>query len=46
MKFKKKLDEGLDPREFIQNGGIQLWLRSVGIGVRPSMNKMIERMLR
>jgi phage FluMu protein Com len=46
MKFKKKLDEGLDPREFIQSGGIQLWLRSVGIGVRPSMNKQIERMLR
>ena len=32
--------------DFIQNGGIQLWLRSGGIGVRPSMNKMIERMLR
>ncbi len=46
MKFKKKLDEGLDPREFVQSGGIQLWLRSVGIGVRPSMNKQIERMLR
>ena len=46
MKFKKKLDEGLDPREFVQNGGVQLWLRSIGIGVRPSMNKQIERMLR
>jgi predicted amidophosphoribosyltransferase len=46
LKFKKKLDEGLDPREFIQNGGVQLWLRSIGIGVRPSMTKQIERMLR
>ena len=46
IKFKKKLDEGLDPREFVQNGGIQLWLRSIGIGIRPSMDKQIERMMR
>jgi hypothetical protein len=33
-------------RDFIQNKGIQLWLRSVGIGVTPSMNKRIESMVR
>jgi len=31
-------------REFIQNNGIQLWLRAVGIGITPSMNKRIESM--
>jgi hypothetical protein len=31
-------------REFIQNNGIQLWLRAVGIGITPSMNKRIEKM--
>lgn len=46
MRTKKRFEDGLEPREFIQNGGVQLWLRSIGIGVRPSMNKQIERMLR
>jgi len=46
INHNKRFEEGLEPREFIQNGGVQLWLRSIGIGVRPSMTKQIERMLR
>jgi len=43
---KTHWDEGLEPREFIQNGGVQLYLRSIGIGIRPSMNQAIQKLTR
>ena len=30
-------------REFIEDGGIELWLGALGIGVRPSMSRQIRR---
>lgn len=30
-------------REFIEDGGVELWLAALGIGVRPSMSRQIRR---
>lgn len=30
-------------REFIEDGGVELWLGALGIGVRPSMSRQIRR---